>query len=711
MMGFRGVWAVFVVAGLVAAVGCESSEGVRGPRQNAAGAGPGGSGAGGGSGKGGSGAGTSGNGRGGRGGSEARGGAGNATTGDGGDDDGAGTGGGGSVQGGSGKGGTTPGSGSGGTGTAGETAGGEAGQAGGGAGAGTSSQGGAGAGGGMPADPCSPNPCRHGARCAITNEVVSCECPDGYKGPRCETGYSTCESGGCDFKQIVAMRGTVCGIHSDDQVECFGNFAGENRSARSLQGAFAYYSGIDPVTGFPWFLQSFNVPLDYFPPGVLSTPAEAAAIGHYHACATQGGTTQCWWMVAPVLRPKTPGILTPPPNSSFVKLAIGGETTCGIRADGTLSCWGDQPMETTPGVIYADVTITSDGMVCPLTSEGMTTCSLCAYPDPEAGPFKSLAVGFSNCVAVRPDGTILQSAWNVSVPEPPDGNFVQVAASEHNACALGTDGTITCWGYDDSGSVLPRHGSFVDAYVGANATCAIRADRTLDCWSRDYYGSSYPPWGAFKKVVVGPTTACALGLDGRVTCFPHTDRHPLPEAMKPPPGTFVDIDAAGDEDGHDRVCAVNGGPTAVCWGIAAPVPDPTPDASLSLEQVSVGSDHVCAIATNHTLRCWGATFPLPPGAYRQVLASTTDSAIMLDGSIVCAGPLQSTPFPRGPFDELCVDQSKNPTYFDFVLRAGAVVTRRDYGSGDRVVPGSYQSLGCGHWKPCLIDATGALGCK
>lgn len=41
-------------------------------------------------------------------------------------------------------------------------------------------------------DPCSPNPCKNNGVCAVSNGVVTCDCPSTYTGTRCETPRQTC---------------------------------------------------------------------------------------------------------------------------------------------------------------------------------------------------------------------------------------------------------------------------------------------------------------------------------------------------------------------------------------------------------------------------------------------------------------------------------------------------------------------------------------
>jgi alpha-tubulin suppressor-like RCC1 family protein len=130
--------------------------------------------------------------------------------------------------------------------------------------------------------------------------------------------------------------------------------------------------------------------------------------------------------------------------------AAGGEFsidayTCGVRADGTAACWGDN-------------------------SYGQST--------PPAGTFVSVNAGDHTC-GVRTDGTIACWGQNAADATLPAGTFTSVSWP----CGLRTDGTIACWGRDNFGQNTPPPGVFVAISSSQfGYTCALDAAGVTTCW-------------------------------------------------------------------------------------------------------------------------------------------------------------------------------------------------------------------------------------
>jgi alpha-tubulin suppressor-like RCC1 family protein len=129
--------------------------------------------------------------------------------------------------------------------------------------------------------------------------------------------------------------------------------------------------------------------------------------GLYHSCAIGvDGTVTCWGAGNPN---DTSGYdnCSPParynygqataPTGTFKQIAAGGYTTCGIKTDGTLACWG---AGTTNGNCQSD---------------------------------------YGAC------GQAL----------PPSGTFVEVAVGYTHACAMTAAGKVQCWGSNTGGKATP----------------------------------------------------------------------------------------------------------------------------------------------------------------------------------------------------------------------------------------------------------------
>jgi hypothetical protein len=140
---------------------------------------------------------------------------------------------------------------------------------------------------------------------------------------------------------------------------------------------------------------------------------------------------------------------TLPPEASFSYIDSSGTTPCGIRADGSLVCWGlgtDDVPESTES--YSVISVGS--AKCGVTTTGELAC------------WGSDTCNFGWC-------------------DYPDGSFSDVAVESH-FCALSSIGDATCWGTGVHGETASITLGFTDIAVGNNTTCGVLANGYLLCW-------------------------------------------------------------------------------------------------------------------------------------------------------------------------------------------------------------------------------------
>ena len=117
-----------------------------------------------------------------------------------------------------------------------------------------------------------------------------------------------------------------------------------------------------------------------------------------------------------------------PADPSFVDVSAGARHACGLRTNGSLTCWGDNTYgqaSDPSGNTFIHVSASGDLFVCALKNDGTLIC----WGDDFGG--------------VR----------NV----PTGSDFVQVSAGYyHYACALRRNGSITYWGDNANGQASPR---------------------------------------------------------------------------------------------------------------------------------------------------------------------------------------------------------------------------------------------------------------
>ena len=143
---------------------------------------------------------------------------------------------------------------------------------------------------------------------------------------------------------------------------------------------------------------------------------------------------------------------SPPCETTFKTVSAGGWHSCGVRADDTITCWGNNEY---------------------------------GQADAPAGAFKTVSVGNGHSCGVRVDNTI--ACWGDNEYGQTDasaGEFQTVATSYDHACGLRVDDTITCWGlYGDDHRIHPERrvwrasspeGAFKTVSLGFEHGCGLR---------------------------------------------------------------------------------------------------------------------------------------------------------------------------------------------------------------------------------------------
>jgi alpha-tubulin suppressor-like RCC1 family protein len=355
-------------------------------------------------------------------------------------------------------------------------------------------------------------------------------CVPGYSGPDCR-----CDSG---FAQAWGdPRSCVADVCSLDWGGCdpYYTFCGNTAQGRICGPCPDGYSGNGESGCTP-------------PP---TEPCDVNPCQHGGTCLEQSG------------RPATcscpPGFTGPLCELHFERLSSTRYHTCGVRADGTLLCWGNN-----------------------FSSEIMPVPS---------GTFTAVAVSPSGTCGLRADGTITCSGTNFyGEGEPPAGEFLSIAGGEAHYlfCGIRADETLACWGSNGFGQATPPAGTFRALAVGAFRSCAIRTDDTVVCWGE---AGLDPPDATFRAIGVGDQHVCGLGSDGTIVCFGADDFG----QSSPPPGIFRDISVNGN-----GACAVDLEGALQCWGSDNGLPP-----NGAFQSVTLGSRHACAVAADSSVACWG----------------------------------------------------------------------------------------------------------
>jgi len=253
-----------------------------------------------------------------------------------------------------------------------------------------------------------------------------------------------------------------------------------------------------------------------------------------HACAIEAPDSVVCWGRGKIGEPGVSNCAdcaqSIPPEGTFIDVSTGHNYTCGVRSDGSLTCWGgDQD------VVYSFLTV------------------------PPAGDFVEVyaragcALSVNSELVCWGEGTVMEQVT-------PIGKFTTLASSNAHVCALQDSGAMSCWGRDDDGQVsgIPS-GPFTDLAVGSSHTCGLRSTGKVECWGSNFYNRSTPPDGLlFEQITAGTEHNCGVRRGGRIACW---GRNTDGEA-DPPEGSFLQVSCGGKS-----CCAIAEDKSIQCWGL------------------------------------------------------------------------------------------------------------------------------------------------
>ena len=494
--------------------------------------------------------------------------------------------------------------------------------------------------------------------CAIrTDDTITCWGKN-------EEGQSNAPAG--TYEAVAGGGEHTCAIRADDTITCWGsNEYGQTDAPEGSFKALAASSANNCALGADdtitcWGTSDSGVPAGSF---------KAVATGGSHGCGLRSDDTIACWGYNGDGRADSPA-------GTYGAIATGSQHSCAIGTDGMIACWGDNragqtdvptatdEAERPPGTVETtpepdtEATATSGFAAvsagtthaCGLRADNTVACwgdDTFDQAQPPEGQFISVSAGKTHACGVRTDSTVQcwgDNQWQQSgTPsgdtircsvrngrlvckqpyDPPQGQFLSVSAGAHHSCGLRTDNTVHCWGFvrlNDEGLptalMVAPSGQFISVSSGSFHACGVRADNTLACWGDETWNQDLEPDGTFVSVSPGGAHTCGVRSDGKVQCWGNNDftqsgtaasgascsigtgGSRCVQVFRPLEGQFVSVSA-----GWVHSCGVRNDNTLQCWGSNAYGQLTVP--SGKFVSVSAGDGFTCGVRTGNTIECWG----------------------------------------------------------------------------------------------------------
>ncbi len=320
----------------------------------------------------------------------------------------------------------------------------------------------------------------------------------------------------------------------------------------------------------------------------------------------------------------------PQHKNAPISIAAGGEHSCTLREDGTISCWGNnysgqlgngQRGENADSSVPVEVkgienttAITAGSLhSCALRADGTISC----WGDNTWGQLGNGQSGGDW------DDRSADSAVPVEVSGITDATAITAGGNwDHShSCALHEDGTISCWGDNSHGQL----GNGQSGYAGESSN-PIYEDGDISCWPCELES----PWPVKVEgitnataIAAGYSHSCALHEDGTASCWGSNFFGQLGNGQI---GEYVfssiPVSVAGITDataitaGYRHSCALHQDGTVSCWGFnggnqlgskqiaESPVPVGVIDIT-DATAITTGFRHSCALRKDGTISCWG----------------------------------------------------------------------------------------------------------
>ena len=327
---------------------------------------------------------------------------------------------------------------------------------------------------------------------------------------------------------------------------------------------------------------------------------------------------------------------------SAIDLFADGATTCVVRADHRLSCWGANR--------FGDPAVRESVAGVPVTILGIPP-----------GVTDVAYSGVSTCALTSGGSVHCWGDWNPGYPSLEPGLEAGVRAIAR-ACAVTGLGSVLCDPFDPPSPLAGLESGVADLADGGFHFCALISGGGVRCVGqndRGQLGNGDVSWqeesavdvvglaSGVLQVTAGYAHSCALKTSGEVWCWGEGDRAALgqpdqyDDSSVPLQVQGLPLNVVGIAATHNGSCALTSSGAVWCWGSDSPAwhetPEgvagltPTPIEGLTQDVVKIvaGWNHACALKSSGNVLCWGSNTDGQLGVARRVASPVPVSAVEL----------------------------------------------------------------------------------
>ena len=344
------------------------------------------------------------------------------------------------------------------------------------------------------------------------------------------------------------------------------------------------------------------------------------------------------------------------PQSPFETITAGRRFTCGLTADQSAFCWGDDT--------YGQLGTGSAASACGLGADAAADCSRAPLAVAGDHRFVAISAGDTHSCAIDTAGRVFCWGENgfseLGVPDtgevcgsgdrsrpcsrtpvhvPMESPSVSIGAGEKITCVVDAEGAAWCWGMLRNGGPtrVPIDVPLTTIAVGGDDVCGLTSDAGLHCWRWRAVlseGATSPsPAQEWTSVTAGNRHACALDRVGRAFCWGSDADAALGHGpgdhdkydLQPPRPVADDHTFRSVVTNTKRTCGIVDDGALYCWGrvseargddecLASNGVAETNDCvtrpqhvqrETRFRLVAVGDAHQCGLDLDGRLLCWG----------------------------------------------------------------------------------------------------------